>query len=783
MKFLLSWLLDHIHVDKKDISITSLADQLNATTAEIDGLEHVQIDLATLFAAQVVEVSQAGIIVECPELRQKITLELRADKLETGAIILIKKEGASFRRATLADVGSEKDGVLTSLSIAQQDLKGGWRTQFPAEDYVLIIDNKALTNRPDLWGHRGLAREVAALLGKELVGEEHFLASKSIKHYDHTAPSSAAHPYAFEIKQDQLCGQPCKRLAGLYIPTVEYRPSLITMAIRLARVDVRPLDALVDMTNYVMYDTGQPMHVFDAGVITTKKIVGRCATEGEKIALLDGTEVTLDPFDYLITDGEKPLSVAGIMGGKESAVHPGTSQVLLEAGNFDPTAIRRTAARLKIRTESSTRFEKSLDPNQNTQALLRYLKLMDDAQIAYTATDAVVSLGALAHEKIIEVSHILIERKIGMVVRSEEVERILRRLGFGIEVKNDAQLIYVVTVPTFRATKDITIPEDIVEEVARFVGYSSINPVPPRRAMVAFDTFSIGRMRSIKQLLAYGFQMREVSTYAFFDEEFLKTIQYDPEDALTILNPLSEHWKRLITSLIPNLLRCIAGNAHRETLRFFECNRIWFMEDDKPVETQECAGIWYEQKNPIDFYEGKVLVSQIFEFLKIPIRWEKLQKSAEPIEPWYDPHKSAELWYKDRIVGRAGNMTQPFLHTIVQGEAFIFELDANVLLNEPGERVRFKQLHKYPPTHLDISMLVPLEVTVHSLEERIYGADKKIVSVQLIDSFEKPEWRGKKSVTFRFIGYDPDATLTKESIDALWQQVVSSVTSLGAEVR
>ena len=298
--------------------------------------------------------------------------------------------------------------------------------------------------------------------------------------------------------------------------------------------------------------------------------------------------------------------------------------------------------------------------------------------------------------------------------------------------------------------------------------------------MVAFNTSFIARMRSVKQLLAYGIHMREVSTYAFFIEEFLKTISYDPADALTIANPLSEHWKRLVTSLIPNLLQCVSINAHQESLSFVECNRVWFMQE-KPVETQECAGIWYEQKKSIDFFEGKAYVMRLFDFLKIPVRWEK-QKS-QPIDPWYDKNKSAELWYQDRIVGRAGIMAQSFLRTVTQGDAFIFELDANVLLHEPIEKVDFKPLNKFPTTDLDISMLVPLECTVFSVEQRIVNADARIISVQLIDTFEKPEWGTKKSVTFRFVGYDPEGTLTKEAIDEIWAKVVENVKSIGAEVR
>ncbi len=779
MKFLLSWLVDHIAVDIKDIAISELVKKLSATTAEIDGAVHLKTDVSSLFAARVIDAT-AEVLLDCPELKKKISLEPRKEKLEPGAIVLLKKEGDRFHRASLADFGSEKDGTLPPVYMSDGDLKGGWRDSIQAEDYVLYIDNKALTNRPDLWGHRGLAREVAALLGKDMVSEDRFLASKMIKHYEHVAPSSPQHPYSFEITQNQLCGQPCRRLAGLYIPQVESRASLLPIAVRLARVDARPIDALVDMTNYVMFDISQPMHVFDARALGTKKIVGRCAQEGEKIILLDGDEVTLTSSDYVITDGTKPLAVAGIMGGKDSAVGVKTTEILIEAGNFEPAAIRKTATRIKKRTESSTRFEKSLDPNQNTLALLRYLKLMDDAQIPYTATDSIVSLGALAHEHSIELSHEDIESRIGERISAEKIEEILKRLGFGVESRRGLPITYLVTVPTFRGTKDVTIAEDIIEEIARFIGYGAIQPIAPSRAMVAFETSFIERKRSLKNLLAYGLSMREVDTYAFFNEEFLKTIGFDPQDALVIANPLSEQWKRLVTTLIPNLLQCVSQNAHTETQRFFECGRVWFMEDNNPIETQECAGIWYEQKVPLDFYESKSQLMRLFAMVRLPVRWEK-QTLREV--PWYDKHRSAELWYKDRIIGRAGMMAHSFLRSLMQGEAFIFELDLNVLIHEPLAIEQFKPLKKFPATDLDISMLVPINCSVSSIEQKIRAADARIISVTLIDMFEKSEWQDKKSLTFRFVGYDPEGTLTKEAIDDMWSKVVQGVKTLGAEVR
>ena len=319
----------------------------------------------------------------------------------------------------------------------------------------------------------------------------------------------------------------------------------------------------------------------------------------------------------------------------------------------------------------------------------------------------------------------------------------------------------------------------MVEEVARFVGYSSIIPALPLRQMSAFDTSVIDRKRRLKHILAYGLAMHEVQTYAFFDEEFIKQLPFDPGYALRIANPLSEHWQRLITSLVPNLLKCVVTNhSGQDTLRFFEVNRVWFIKE-QPVEEQECAGIWYEKKS-VDFYEGKALVEKVLTALKITIDW---VKPADALAPWYDENQSAELWFGDRIIGRAGKVSKEFLSTILEGDAFIFELDANFLLNVQPEHPKFVPLLKYQTTAQDISMLVPLSVTVAVIESVIKNADDRITHVQLVDSFEKEEWGDKKSQTFRYTAANPEGTLTKEAIEEIMHHVEQAVKNLGAELR
>ncbi len=782
MKLSLAWIFDHIQGAWRDVDVKHLASRLNAVTTEIEGVSHISLDPDLFTLVRVLEVAAQGVSVESLELKKKYMFAERKDTV-IGNYYVAKKEGRSFRWALLSDLGSTREELVPAVWCPDELIKGAWKETVEWVDYRIALDNIAITHRPDLWSHRGFAREIAAILDKQLIAEEFFLVSKPIKHYTHTAPVTAHNPFTLEIMQQHNapCGQPCKRLAGLYISSVGYRPSFLPIVFRFARIDARPLHALVDATNYVMFDIGQPMHAFDAATITTQSVIGRCAHEGETLTVLDGDTVQLTSLDYVLTDGEKPLSLAGIIGGLATRVMPHTHELFIVSENLDPVTIRRTSQRIKKRTESSARFEKSLDPNQNTYALLRFLKLLQDMRIPYEAADAIASIGPLVQERILQVAHEFIEKKIGIHVSPDRVEHILVKLGFGIQVRyEDDALCYAVTVPTYRATKDITIAEDIVEEVARFLGYDTFPHYMPMRSTAPFDTSSLRRLRSIKQHLAYTLSMHELQSYALYDEEFLKLIQYDPSDALRIANPLSEHWQRLATSLVPHMLKAVYLNhTKQETLRFFECNRVWFMQDH-PVEAQELAGICYEQKQPIDFYTGKAWLSSLFTLMKLPASWVKAQGD---IEPWYMPYQTADIIYDSTIVGRAGMSNPSFLGQLVPGNAFIFELNSSFLLYAPPHEGRFEPLAKYPEVHNDISMLVSQDVTYDTLASLIGVVDPRITQIELIDFYEKEAWHGQKSLTVRLTLYDPAKTLTGEEIDHIMYKVVTKLQNYGVTIR
>lgn len=775
MKISVAWIFDHIDADWHKIDIPQLVDKFNRTTAEIEGVVKVDTDFSPMSLVQVISASSSSIKVVSPELKKELTMPIRNDA-QTGQFFLIKKYEKDYCWVSLADLESGKDGLMPTLYVDQKWQAGGWKKIVEAQDYILEIDNKSITHRPDMWSHRGFAREIAAILNLPLIPLKKIIAHKELQQFDACAKSSADFPVELILK-DQKIG---KRFAGLYCGSVQNRPSSLQIAFRLARTGNRPIDALVDATNVVMLDIGQPVHAFDATDI--KVMEARLAKKGEKVTLLDEQEISLTKDDYVITDGSKPISLAGVMGGKKSGISQNTSTLFLESANFDATTIRRTAARFKIRTEASARFEKTLDPNQNIMAILRFLKHLDDEKIQYNAAPFIVSLGKAALPLTLTVNHAFIANKLGVQLDSSFVVNTLEKLSFEVSKFNKKDLTeYQITVPTFRCTKDIAIPEDIVEEIGRFFGYDNIALALPQREVAPSDLTAVTRVHNIKQFFAHSLRMHEVYNYAFYDESFLQEAKLDVGSCVHVQNPVSENWKRPVSSLIPHLLKNVQQNmADHDRLRFFEWGRTWKHVNGSVIENKSLAGIIFVKKCVIDFYEAKDLFEHLFVLLDLPVSWEKTEGSAPS---WFAPYQTAKLVHNGSFLGWAGKIKTELLSQISEGQAFIFEINGDELLSYKAPEKKYEPISKYPSVHRDISMLVPLNITLDQVVMEVKSVDKRVHEVRLIDFFQKDEWKDKKSLTIRFVIQDQEKTLTSEEADKVNIKIEKQLAHLGASIR
>lgn len=762
MKLSISWILDHI-TGKRPILDDKFAqlvvDKFNSSVAEVDACQKVSVNLDQFTIAQVVD----GNFVSA-ELDQQFG---SGQRLAESGFYLLKKNDGDWERASLVDIGSYKDGLVPAIDISKELATGSWKKDFEAEDYILEIDNKSINHRPDLWGHRGFARELAALFDLQLADLEGFLEKSSFEKADTRADVDG-----FEVVNE--ASPKCRRFSAMDIPEITNKASDLKIATRLARVDNRPIDMLVDITNYVMWDIGQPMHAFDADKFPSKKIVIRFAKPNEKLKLLDGAELELTEDDLVIADKDRAISLAGIMGGESSGVSPETKALFLESANFDAVTIRRSAEKAKIRTEASSRFEKGLDPNQNVYAIERYTKLLKDLYVPFKAAEKIISLGAEARENQIDVGHKFIEAQLGVPLQQDFVIDTLGSIGFQAKAVGEN---YSVIVPTFR--QGVSIPEDLVEEVGRLYGFEKIPHILPERASSSTEHVNLNRLRDIKKYLAFASDMMEVCNYPLFDEQFLQEINWQPKDAVELSNPVSENWQKLATSLVPLLLKNVFQNLKKaDNLRFFEVAKAWRLVDGKPDEHNMLAGLFYSEKS-IDFYSCKSELERLFEMLDIQVDWKK----SPSVESWYALGQTADLFVENKKIGLAGNLDNQFLKKSFGGSGFAFELDLGAVLNSKIVESKFKAVPKYQSTWLDISMMIPKTVAVSKIESAVQKSDNRIYKIELIDIFEKPEWGDKKSVAVRFHFVDNNKTLTKEEIDAVLQEANKSVQALGAEVR
>lgn len=777
MKLSLAWIFEHINGDWTKVDVPSLVDSFNKTTAEIAGCSHLKIDLDLFTLGIVTKIGNSAIALHSSEWSKNIELPARPE-LYAGAHYLIKKDAAGYRWATMKDIGSEKESLIPAVYCTQELMAGGWKKDLLAQDYILDVDNKSITNRPDMWCHRGVAREIAALLQLPFKQIDEFLFNKTVKQQEGlTVAATADNPFTVSVQEPAIV----KQYASLYCEYVESRPSMLPMIFMLARVDCRPINSVVDGTNYVMFDIGQPMHAFDAKKITTHTIVTRKAKEKETITLLDGQTVELNQDDYLITDGKKPIALAGIMGGQETAVDAGTQSVFIESAVFDAGTIRKTAARFHIRTDSSARFEKSLDPNQSSIALLRLLKVWHDAGLSVQCSQEINLIGSYAVEREITIAHECIEKRLGVSLDKDFVIKTLSRLEFKVRENNsDTNMTYTITVPTFRGTKDVTIKEDVIEEVGRYVGYGTIQCLLPMRDTNPFDMSSMMRVRAIKECMAYALSMREVYNYAMFDESFLRELQWEPVKAVTVKNPVSENWRRMVTVLMPALIKNVATNkTESEVLRFFEYGRTWEL-GETIKEKKVLAGIFYNQKGVIDFYDAKAELSRLFAMLGLDVQWQKIDK---PEYPWLAPYQSAYIMYQGIKIGYAGHAHCALLKNLAEGDAFMFEFDADFLSSYQQPLKRFVSAAKYQTVERDVSVIVPSKLTVDEVIVALKKVSDKIIAVSLVDFFVHQDWFDKRSLTFRAQLQDPEKTMTTEQIDSIWAQVTDKLTSMGAQIR
>src|SRR5215467_11303965 len=455
---------------------------------------------------------------------------------------------------------AECEGVHDPGAFAGASVAAVARAENSEPDSIIEIDNKSLTNRPDLWGHLGMAREVAAIAGMSVVDPVGNL----------PVPVSKG-DLSIVIEDAKFCA----RFSGQRMENVKVAPSPLWMQVRLHSLDVNPINNLVDVTNYVLCELGQPMHAYDADLLGDTIIV-RAAHRGEQILALNGEKYSLGEEDIVIADAQKPVGIAGIIGGNDTAIRGTTRRIVLEAANFPAARVRKSSARLKLRTDASIRFEKGQDPENTVRALARAVELLNEISPGSQAGPPLDNYARKLAPPRIQLDLDWAERKLGRKLTTEEVINIFNSLAFGIEKQGARKLL--LTVPSWRATKDISIPEDLVEEIGRMVGYASIVPQAP--VVLAEPTPrnpQHDQHRSLRAAMA-GQGFTEVSNYSFISDADAALFGYATDKLLQVANPIVAEQKYLRPSLLPAIRRNLADNSrYFSDFRLFEIGREYHL--------------------------------------------------------------------------------------------------------------------------------------------------------------------------------------------------------------
>lgn len=650
----------------------------------------------------------------------------------------------------------------------------------PAHDFIMEIDNKSITHRPDLWGHRGLAREVAALVKRPMLP------------FDSTVPESTADPLRVEVKAPDLC----PRYTALVFDGVTVQPSPQWLKLSLALVGIRPISNVVDITNFVMLDVGNPTHAFDARFIDGDAIIVRRAEEGETLTTLDEIERALLVDDVVIADASRGVALGGVMGGMNSEIQDDTSSVVLEAACFNHIGIRRTSSRLGLRTEASARFEKGLDRESPVHATALFARLLQQLCPTVKVASRFYDVAAPEPEPtVVRVSTEFIRQKMGTAIDDDYMKATLEALEFVVDQDWDD---FIITVPTFRATRDIAIPEDIVEEIGRVYGYDNVTPQPIMAPVHPVPPVPAKQLlRQVrKRMAAQGFS--EILSYSFDSASFAETIGFSLETAVELANPISSDMPVLRRSLVPNMLQAVVKNAgHTDHFGLFEMGRTFEAastdesiapEDRIPKQNRRLAAILYQRKaDNLDLYrrlKGEV------ENLALHLQRGELEfKTADDERgfPWLLAGKSQAIYLGGKVCGHISLLSPVVRDRLkLRGKGAVLELDLEPLIATPAGTTRFQPLPRFPGIQNDLSIIVDADVTHQQVLEVIRGAGSDLLdSVELFALFRgQPIPEGKKSLSFHLVFRSPEGTLTDAQVDPLVEDILKALgREVGGEIR
>lgn len=783
MKFSLNWLQEF--VDTGDLTPQQIGDSLTNHTCELEEIIFTKDNFEKVYAGKLISVEphpkSDKLTVgqfDCGQQGKKQIVFGQVFELTVGEIYPVALDGAhlasgiEIKNSELKGIKSE--GMVctcpelgmkqeTLLRFEEKDLGKSLSDIVPEwNDALFDIDNKSLTHRPDLMGHKGMARELSAIFQKPMYSFTLEALENNGTHY----PVEILTPL-------------CRRFCTAKIENVEIKPSDLRTQARLENLGVRAISNLVDLTNLSLTGYGQPMHVFDADKVNGKIII-RLATEGEKLVALDGEEYELQPTDIVIADEEKVLSIAGIMGGLESSVTHETKNILFESANFCAATIRRTSARLGLRSESSSRYEKSLDPEQCYNSIVtsieKTLELCPQAKLVTAITD---NYPVQAEEKLIDIQPELVRKLSGIEITDQEIINSLESLGFQVWEEDESENL-IVTIPTWRATKDVSIAEDLIEEIVRLRGFDAVPsklptlPVrPPRR----------NKLRELEWQLRDQFAAtgrNEVYLTSFVGPEDPQWIEAD--DHVAVQNGANEEYEILRKTLTSNAVRGMESELRsRGKLDLFEIGTVF-----EAIGQEQRHLLLFSAEmngNAINkFYAQKTELNKVLRAFNVTAEFRACEKPCA----YAHPAQCAEIIVNGKTIGQIA-VLHPAKNP-VRGAVVIYT-EINLRQLEPtvsDTEIKHTPISTYPTVRRDLSIVVRDEIQQSEIISSAQKAAPELISIELFDVYvdEKKLGKGIKNLAFHLAFRATDHTLEDTEIDNAMTAITDTLANeFGAELR
>ncbi|WP_444244091.1 phenylalanine--tRNA ligase subunit beta [Eubacterium sp.] len=639
------------------------------------------------------------------------------------------------------------------------------KSVYAIDDIIFEVDNKSLTNRPDLWGHYGIAREFAALSGRPLKD----IGGVDLSKYDSL-------PKVDMKIEDSLC----QRYSCLQVENIKRTVSPVDMRIRLYYCGMRAINFLADLTNYLMLEMGQPMHAFDSRKV--EKIRIKRFDTPFTFQTLDGVERNIDENTLMICNDNTPVAIAGIMGGLDSEIVDDTTTLTLESATFNAASVRKSTVRLAHRTDASMRYEKCLDPEMTVTAIARFVELLQKYDDGASVVSALTDDYAYHYDNVeLKFDKAFVDKYTGIDISNDTIVKTLKSLGFGVELENDS---FTVDVPSWRATKDVTMKADIIEEITRIYGYdnfdvhTAVAPLYPVRPSIEKTVED-----KIKDLLVKRFSLHELHSYVWSYYDELKAIGLDADGVIKLDGATNPNIETIRRSIIPTQLCQVKSNTSF-ALRFgiFEIGRVvtGLDENNNCIEKKKLAITLFSKIAPVSvlFYK----LRDILEIMSDDIKHKPLTFEAKQAEyPYQHPVNLNRVFCDGVEIGEIG-IVYPTVQKKIDKKASIVyaEIDVDAFANIENASIQYIEPSRFPEMEIDLSFI---SKTFAPISIAIAEAKSPLVKNVYVTDIYEDENDGSKSITTRIVFAHPERTLTKEEVTEVTDKIIATLKKKGIELK